>query len=91
MSYKPPLHIINKEQKRPQETTAPKERSEGYKITMFTLSYRIKGAMIGLAVAIIYCEYFLHYWSQWYILAGLFGGWIVGWLVGRFFYSSDRD
>ncbi|MDQ5938810.1 MAG: hypothetical protein QG642_500, partial [Patescibacteria group bacterium] len=51
MSYKPPLHIINREKARPQENLGPKERSEAYKIAEFTLSYQIKGAMLGLAVA----------------------------------------
>lgn len=90
MSYKPPLHIINKEQ-RPKENTGPKERSEGYKITMFTLSYRIKGTMIGLAAAILYCNYYLHEWSEKYLIAGLVLGWFLGWAVGRFFYSSGRN
>ncbi len=90
MSYKPPLHIINKEKARPQEKIGPVEHSEGYKISFFTLSYRIKGAVIGLLVAFFYCNFYRHDFSEKYILAGAVGGWCIGWVVGRFFYSSNK-
>lgn len=90
MNYKPPLHIINKDKDRPKEILGLKEHSEAYKIFEFTLSYRIKGAMLGLALAIAYCNFYLHRWSEIYLLGGLVAGWFLGWLVGRFFYISKR-
>ncbi len=88
MSYKPPLHIINREKARPQENLGSKERSEAYKIAEFTLSYQIKGAMLGLAVAMFYCNYYLYRWSEMYLIGGIAIGWFLGWAIGRFFYSS---
>lgn len=90
MNYKPPLHIINKEKTRPQEKMGPIEHSEGYKISFFTLSYRIKGAAIGLVAAIFYTNFYRHDLSEKYILAGVVGGWCIGWLIGRFFYTSKQ-
>jgi hypothetical protein len=90
MSYKPPLHIINKEKARPQENFGPKQRSEAYKMAEFTLSYQIKGTMIGLALAILYCNFYLHRWSELYLLGGIIAGFSLGWAVGRFFYSSKN-
>ncbi len=90
MSYKPPLHIINREKARPQENLGPKERSEAYKITEFTLSYQIKGMMLGLAAAMFYCNFYLNDWLEIYLFGGIVLGWLLGWAVGRFFYSSKN-
>lgn len=90
MNYKPPLHIINREKPRPAESINPKERSEAYKIAEFTLSYQIKGTMIGLAAAMLYCNFYLHRWSEIYLLGGIIGGFSLGWAVGRFFYTSKN-
>jgi hypothetical protein len=90
MNYKPPLHIINKEKPQPQSKMGPTEHSEGYKISFFTLPYRIKGAAIGLVLAIFYCNVYLNDLSEKYLLAGVVAGWCIGWMVGRFFYTSNK-
>ena len=90
MTYKTPWHIINKEKPKPQENFGPKEHSEQYKISEFTISYCIKGTMIGFAVAFFYCNYYLHDWSELYILGGGVAGFALGWVVGRFFYTSKN-
>ena len=90
MPYKPPLHVINKAKP---ASPAPEKKSgpsREYKISMFTLSYRIKGMSIGLAAAILYRYFFLHAWSAKYLVAGPLLGLLIGALVGRFFYR-DRD
>ena len=91
MTYKPPLHIINKEQKKPKENFGPVQHGEAYKISQFALSYQIKGAMIGLALGMLYCNFYLQYWSEFYLFGGLVLGFTIGWLVGRFFYSSHKS
>lgn len=90
MPYKPPLHIINKDKKVPPSPEKKTGPSREYKISMWTLSYRIRGMSIGLAVALLYCYFFLHDWSAKYLIAGPLVGFLVGALVGRFFYR-DRD
>lgn len=90
MNYKPPLHIINKEQERRRENMTPAEPGDFYKISQFALSYQIKGAMLGLGLAMLYCNFYLQYWSEFYLFGGLLAGFTIGWLVGRFFYSSSK-
>lgn len=90
MNYKPPLHIINQERKKSQENLGLPERGDFYRISQFALSYQIKGAMIGLGLAMLYCNFYLQYWSEFYLFGGILGGFTIGWLVGRFFYSSAK-
>ncbi|MFA5126763.1 MAG: hypothetical protein WC465_02010 [Patescibacteria group bacterium] len=90
MPYKPPLEILSKNKTAKPAVVLSKERSEEYKISMFTLPYQIKGLALGLALALVYCYFFLHEWSIKYLIAGPLVFAILGWLTGRFFYRSDK-
>lgn len=62
---------------------------EKQSISMWTLSYRLKGMTLGLIVALGYCYFYLDYWSyKIIILAGILG-YMLGWIVGRFFYTKN--
>lgn len=89
-SYKPPLEILAKNKATKPAAVVPKGPGEDSKISMFTLSYRIKGMALGLIVAVVYCLLFLHAWSVKYLIAGPIVGVMLGWIAGRFFYRSDK-
>ena len=84
------MEILSKNKAARPKAVSPTGPSEEYKISMFTLSFRIKGMALGLALAIVYCIFFLHDWSVKYLLAGPILGYILGWLAGRFFYRSGK-
>jgi len=55
---------------------------------MFTLSYRINGLVFGLAAAIIYCYYFIEYWSPYVLIIASIFGYFIGLVVGVFSYTK---
>jgi hypothetical protein len=67
----------------------PTKNSNQPSRSMWTLSYRLKGLTICLALAAIYCYFFLHYWHKSLLIAAIIFGYFLGWAVGNFTYRQD--
>lgn len=87
MPYQPPLHVIKKDQPKPSEPML-KVVSRASKISNWTLTYRIRGMALGIALAWAYCYFVLGDFPVKYLIAGPIVGWLLGHLVGRFFYRD---
>lgn len=57
--------------------------------SMWTLSYRLHGVTIALALAALYCYFYLHYWHKSLLIASIIFGYFVGWVVGYYTYRKD--
>ena len=56
--------------------------------SMWTLSWRLKGLSLGMALAALYCYFYLQIWDKWLLLAGMVGGYFLGWIAGLFSYRE---
>ena len=57
--------------------------------SMWTLSYRLHGVTIALAIAAAFCYFYLHSWHYQLLIASLIFGYFVGWAIGNWTYKED--
>lgn len=72
---------------KPNRKNVPAPKISNSQADSFTMSYRIKGMMMGFAATGLYNYW---YWDQWYplfLLGGIVAGYILGWIIGSFFYT----
>lgn len=60
-------------------------------VSNWTLSYRLKGMTMALALAGFYNYFYLPAWDFKLLIASLILGYFLGWLVGRFYYSPSPN
>ena len=74
---------------KPLQPLVPKENYDKDK-SMWTLSYRLKGAALGIIAIFIFCYLKVGYYPAKYIVAGGILGYFFGWVAGSFFYTKKQ-
>ncbi len=57
--------------------------------SMWTLSYRLHGVTIALAISAAFCYFYLHFWHYQLLIAAVIFGYFVGWAIGHWTYKED--
>ncbi len=72
------------------QTPGQQPQKEDAGVTMWTLSYRLKGITFGLAAAGLYCYFYLGTWPKELLIASAVAGYFLGWVIGRFYYTKPE-
>ena len=59
--------------------------------TGWTLSWRIKGMALGLAISLIYFHFFTNDYNEKIIIACAILGYFIGWAAGSFMYTDKSQ
>jgi len=73
---------------KPQRPLPAASSSQDGGMSSWTLSYRLKGMTLALALAGFYNYFYLPAWNFKLLIASLILGYSLGWLVGRFYYTK---
>ena len=56
--------------------------------SLWTLSYRLQGLTICLALAAAFCYFYLGAWNKYLLIGAAVVGYLIGWLIGGFTYRK---
>lgn len=73
---------------KPSKPLVQKIPNKDNNLSNWTLSYRLKGLALALALAGIYNYLYLPDWSYRLLIGSVILGYFLGWLVGRFYYTK---